>query len=205
MASVQRAVGPLMVAWLLATLSAVGVAWVAVHPAAEQGFADRPPVPQPGVIDPAPDADGSSGNSGKGGTGSARPGDAESRPAAPKSRAAEDDPKPTDLPSVSPTKPSKPPISKPPTGPPSAPPSNQPGTVYRSAEAQGGTATFEYDKSGDVYVVRAEPQDDRWRVYGYRYERDWVVVEFESYGHVSTIHAYLDRGRATIEVIEEGY
>ena len=196
-----------MVAWLLATLSAVGVAWVAVHPAAEQGFADRPPVPQPGVIDPAPGADGSSGKSGKGGTESARPGDAESRPAAPKSRTAKDDPKPTDIPSVSPTRPSKPPTGKPPTGPPSNTPSptNQPDTVYRSADAQGGSAMFEYDKKGDVYVVSADPRDDNWRVYGYRYERDWVAVEFESYGHISTIHAYLDRGKATIEVVEESY
>lgn len=195
-----------MVAWLLATLSAVGVAWVAVHPAAEQGFADRPPVPQPGVIDPAPGADDPSGKSGKGGTDAARPGAAESRRAGPPSRAAEDDSKPTDLPSVSPTKPPKPPTSKPPTGPPSdkPPPSDQPDTVYRSAEAQGGSAMFEYDRKGDVYVVSADPQPG-WEVSAYRYERDWVVVEFEAYDHISTVHAYLHRGKATIEVIEESY
>ncbi|MQA26268.1 MAG: hypothetical protein GEU94_12540 [Micromonosporaceae bacterium] len=179
------------------------MAWVAVHPAAEQGFADRPPVPQPGVFAPAPDE----GSAGGDDSVSARPGQAGRKPAAPESRKPSADPSRTGLPSVSPpvSPTSKPPTTRPPTGPPTSPPtSDDPGTVYRSAQSQGGRATFEYDKSGDVYVVSASPQQG-WRVSAYRYDHDWVVVEFEVYDHISTVHAYLHQGRATIEVIEESY
>ncbi|MGH3662771.1 MAG: hypothetical protein ACRDT8_08860 [Micromonosporaceae bacterium] len=42
-----------------------------------------------------------------------------------------------------------------------------------------------------------------WGLVTYRYDHDWVVVEFQIDDHVSTVHGYLDSGRATVEVEED--
>ncbi|MGH3715248.1 MAG: hypothetical protein ACRDT4_17560 [Micromonosporaceae bacterium] len=189
-----------MAAWLLATIGAVGVAWVGVHPVADLGLAERPRVPQPqvpasptygggnGLSDPS--APGSGSDSPSANPTSPRPGMTRSK-----------------LPTRSPTgKPSSPKPSVTPSTGPSSPPPTSGDPFYRDASTEGGTATFEYTESSsgtEVYVVDAAAYPG-WEISAYRYTQDWVAVEFTSYDHVSTVHAYFDeKGYSYLEVYEE--
>lgn len=197
MTTVRRATGPMLAAWLLATMGAVGVAWVGVHPVADLGMAERPPVPQPEVAN-SPSYGGNHASDPDG------PGLGAARTRSPSDGATSASPGPSR--SLLPTK--RPPSPKPtispsaPTPEPSNPTSQPPETVYRQASTDGGTVLFEYDEGSDVYVADAQPYDG-WDVSAYRYYRDWVVVEFTSYDHKSTAHGYLDNGQARIDVVEE--
>ncbi|MGH3731501.1 MAG: hypothetical protein ACRDTU_22570 [Micromonosporaceae bacterium] len=176
------------------------MAWFGVHPVADLGLAERPPVPRPEVAK-SPDYDtgnDSSGTSGPGGPNSERPtieGEATGDPETSRSSSwtgSPGSPKPPTS-STTPTVPASPTAG--PTGPP-------PDTIYREAATSGGTATFEYVEGSDVYVVEADPKPG-WDVGAYRYYRDWVVVEFVSSTHRSEAHAYIDGGKAVIEVVED--
>ncbi|MGH3734495.1 MAG: hypothetical protein ACRDT6_02560 [Micromonosporaceae bacterium] len=189
----------MLIAWLLATVGAVGVAWVGVHPVADLGIAERPPVPQPQVANSPTYGGGNDSSDPK------APGGITAAPSASRSKLPSKSPGTPEV-TTSPwsPKPSKPPT--PSTGPskPSPDPSGD-DTLYRDASSEGGTATFEYASTtsgGEVYVVQAESYPG-WEISAYRYTKDWVAVEFTSYGHVSTIHAYLDQGYAYLEVHEQ--
>ncbi|MGH3646020.1 MAG: hypothetical protein ACRDTM_02415 [Micromonosporaceae bacterium] len=187
-----------MAAWLLATVGAVGVAWVGVHPVADLGLSERPPVPQPEVASSPAYGGGndSSDPSAPGGI-TAAPSDTSPSPRPNASRSKlpspSDSPKPSGPPSASPSG----------TASPTAPPTSDP--YYREASAEGGTATFEYAEDtdgGEVYVVEARSYPG-WEISAYRYTKDWVEVQFTSYDHVSTVHAYLDDGYAYLDIYEE--
>lgn len=193
----RRATAPLLAAWLLATFGAVGVAWFGVHPVADMGSAERPPVPRPVIADPPPFESNDASQSLSRHAG----------PAPSPNPATGQSPKPSPSRSAS----AKPPTRGPqPTGSPlptlrsPAPTttSAEPSSVYRKADTVGGTATFEFGYDGEVILLDAEPNPG-WQVSAYRFYRDWVVVEFRTYGHRSTLHAYVEQGQPMLYVIEQ--
>lgn len=191
MTSVRRATGPLLAAWLVATFGAVWVAWFSVHPVTELGFGKRPAVPRPEIADSPP-------------YDSNDPSESLSRhvrnPAADRPTGTSPRPWTTGAPSLT-----KKPSPSPPTGsvtPSPVTPSTGTSTVYREASADGGTATFEYTEEGDVNLFEVRPNPG-WRVIAYRYSRDWLEVEFSTYGRRSIMVAYLDRGLARVYTIEQ--
>lgn len=207
MSVVRRATGPLLTAWLVTTLGAVGLAWLVVYPVANLGFADRPPVPHPVIGEPPPfdsnDASESLSRRIGGPVYAPRLLVSPSRRPTTPTRSAN----PTTAPPRGTTGPQPSPSATATSSPPtvattSAAPRSDPAIVYQDATAVGGTATFEYAYGSDVYLHNVQP-DPGWQVSAYRYYRDWIVVEFLTQGHRSTLHAYLDQGQPQVCVIEE--
>ncbi len=199
MACVRRATGPLLAAWLAATFGAVWVAWFSVHPVAELGFAKRPPVPRPQIAE-SPQYDSNDPSESLSGRMVRRhiPGRprGESRPAASISIAPDGV---TPSPSASG---SAPPLDRSLTPAPDPTPTPSTGVTYQEATTEGGTATFEYTSDGSVNLQAVQPNPG-WEVTAYRYSRDWIEVEFCTWGHRSIMVAYLDRGSARLYTIEQ--
>jgi hypothetical protein len=196
MACVRRATGPLLAAWLVATFGAVWVAWFSVHPVAELGFARRPPVPRPEIAE-SPQYDSNDPSESLSGRVIRRPipgrPRGESRPAASFS-VAPPDVTHSPSPSSSPLERSLP--------SPEVTPTPSPGVTYQEATAEGGTATFAYTPDGTVNLQAVQPNPG-WEVTAYRYSRDWVEVEFWTWGHRSIMVAYLADGSARLYTIEQ--
>ena len=199
----RRASGSFLAAWLLATVSALGVAWLGVHPVADLRLAERPPVPQPRLAS-SPELRADDGVD----TGVLRN---DSRNTSPQHTEPAPPPSPSDEPSLPSLIPSPTPRAGLPSPVPIPPTSTRPvpsgsytppDTVYREATTDGGKAAFEYVRGQEVHIVQAEPKPG-WEVNAYRYFPDWVVVEFVSYDHRSTLHAYIEAGEARVDVVEE--
>ena len=195
MTSVRRVTGPLLAAWLVATIGAVWVAWFGVHPVTEHGFGKRPPVPHPETVHSPPfDSNDSS--------------ESLSRHVRDPivGRPVRTSPRPWTSGRVSPPRPTGSPA---PSGSPSfglATPTPVPSmvmtTMYQEASAEGGTATFEYTETGYVNLIGVTPNPG-WGFNAYRYSRDWVEVAFYTYGRRSIVAGYFDDGTASVYTIEQ--
>lgn len=206
MAAVRRPPLLLLSGWIGVTAAAVAVAWIGVRPVAEQQIAEPPRVPRPELVAP-PGADSPPPKRApvdiRATPNGRRP--ASTRPRDPESSRAPRLPTPT--PGASSASPSRSASASPsPRAPsespsPSATPRDDP--LVREASSTGGDAAFAYHADGVVSLVDVVPRDG-WEAVAYRMEADWVVVEFERYGHRSTVHAYVSTDRrACIEVVEE--
>lgn len=205
MTAVRRPPLLLLSGWLGVTLAAVTVAWFGVRPVAEQRIAEPPPVPRPELVAPPGEGRSTSGRApiGTRATPSTRR-PTSGQPRGPESSRRPSLPVPTpDVSLPTPTLPIPSPSPRTPSPTPSPSQSSPDDPLVREVRSTGGDAAFAYHQDGEVSLLDATPREG-WEVAAYRMEPDWVVVEFERYGHRSTVHAYISTDQeACVDIIEE--